>query len=107
MPEIIDAEYTEIPADENPGADFMSDAGAPPPPTTPPQEDTPSKLDKVADFIGAYAAAFILTFLAACGIAFFLSSFPAMKFNFPLVLKTWGLIWSLMLVKGALKNKTL
>lgn len=73
----------------------------------PPFEDlAPSKLDKVADFIGAYAATIILTFIAAVGIAFAITVIPIIVFSFGLIIRCWAGIWSLMLIRGALKNKT-
>lgn len=102
MSEIIDADFQEL---ENPTE--VEENAAPAPPIEEPTEETaPSKLDKVADFIGAYAAAIILTFIAAIGIAFAITVIPTIVFSFGLVIRCWAGIWSLMLIRGALKNKT-
>ena len=108
MSEIIDGDFQEI---ENP-SEFEEEAAPVPSIEKPtPFESTeenpaPSKLDKLADFIGAYAAAIILTFIAAIGIAFAITVIPTIVFSFGLIIRCWAGIWSLMLVKGALKNKT-
>lgn len=101
MSEIIDADFQEL---ENPTE--VGENAAPAPPIEEPMPSAPSKLDKVADFIGAYAAAIILTFIAAIGIAFAITVIPTIVFSFGLVIRCWAGIWSLMLIRGALKNKT-
>lgn len=113
MSEIIDGDFQEL---ENPTE--VEEVAAPVPSIeepipfepieeNPPSEDpAPSKLDRIADFIGAYAAAIILTFIAAIGIAFAITIIPTIVFSFGLVIRCWAGIWSLMLIKGALKNKT-
>jgi len=98
LPTMIDSDFQEL---ENPTE--VEEMAAPAPPI---EEPTPSKLDRVADFIGAYAAAIILTFVAAVGLAFTFTIIPIIHFSFGLVIRCWAGIWSLMLVRGALKNKT-
>ena len=98
MPTMIDSDFQEL---ENPTE--VEEMAAPAPPI---EEPTSSKLDRVADFIGAYAAAIILTFIAAIGIAFAITIIPTVVFSFNLIIRCWAGIWSLMLVRGALKNKT-
>ena len=116
LSEIIDADFQEI---EN--TTEVEEEAAPAPPVegpsfepTPPIEEKPekpSKLDQLADFIGAYAAAIILTFIAVSVqgrvISLFSSLFSIGVFSSGLILRCWAGIWSLMLVKGALNNKTL
>lgn len=99
MPTMIDSDFQEL---ENPTE--VEEKAAPVPPI---EEPTPSKLDRIADFIGAYAAAIILTFIAAIGIAFAVTIIPTIVFSFGLIIRCWAGIWSLMLVRGALKNKTI
>ena len=103
MSEIIDGDFQEL---EN--STEVEEMAAPVPPIEEPTEENPapSKLDKIADFIGAYAAAIILTFIAAIGVAFAITIIPTIIFSFGLVIRCWAGIWSLMLVRGALKNKT-
>ena len=105
---VIDAEFEEIP----------NDAGAGPsdPPTLEPELEQPNTedpadqppqfLDKVADFIGVWAAAIMLTFLAGLGLAFFFTFIPAIRFSFPLVLKCWAGVWAFLLARGVAQNKT-
>jgi len=62
-----------------------------------------SLLDRIADNLGAWLAAFVLTFAAATLLAIAVSAF--IPFSFLLILKSWAGIWGLMLAKGALKNK--
>lgn len=95
---MIDSDFQEL---ENPTE--VEGMATPAPPI---ENPAPSKLDKIADFIGAYAAAIILTFVAAVGLAFTFTIIPTIVFSFSLVIRCWAGIWSLMLIRGALKNKT-
>lgn len=110
---IIDAEFEEVPDEAGAGQTDppivepeLEEPNFEPAIEQPPQEETPSALDKAADFIGVWAAAIMLTFIASIGLAFFFTFIPVINFSFPLVLKCWAGIWSILMARGVSQNKT-
>lgn len=107
---VIDAEFQDLAGDpiNDIEPEFMESPEPIPQETeeSAPAQEPPSKLDKLADFLGTWGAAIMLTFIAAAGLAFFFSFIPTISFSFSLVIRVWAGIWSIMLVKGTLANKT-
>ena len=62
-------------------------------------------MNKIADMLGMYLAAILLTLLAATLFSLAISVIPSICFNIITILKVWAGIWGIMFIKGSLKNK--
>ena len=91
---IQDAEYVDAGAAPTESEDINPD-----------RTQTPTAADHIADIIGSWSAAILLTFVAAALIGLFLTVIPGLNFSFIIILKSWAGIWGLMFARGALKNK--